>query len=48
MARSTRSGLCAGMKPTIQLIQHNDIALLALVGTIFAIACEPISATLEA
>jgi len=29
-------------------MQHNDIALLALVGAIFAIACGPISATLEA
>jgi hypothetical protein len=48
MARSTRSGLCSGMKPTLQRKQHNDIALLTLVGAIFAIACEPISATLEA
>jgi hypothetical protein len=29
-------------------MQHNDIALLALVGAIFAIAGGPISATLEA
>jgi hypothetical protein len=36
------------MKPTLQQILHNDIALPTLVGAIFAIACGAISATLEA
>jgi hypothetical protein len=36
------------MKQPYNPIQHNDIALVTLVGAIFAIACEPISATLEA